>query len=312
MPRPNHRTGRPHGYPVPRGPRDATPWWTAGTLPAGVATALVGVFLTVLAGSLAVTLAGVRPAPAWGWVEGLVPVFASLALLASLAGRLPLQNALACGAMIGVTAGMVVAVAVHTRFPLGRFEFSDVSGPRLLGLVAWPVPFLWVALLLSSRQCGKLILRPWRRHRHYGWLLLGVSVVLVLLLTLVLEPFGQTVKGWWTWQLPAGTAGWQGAPVALLPAVAVLTALLLLGATMWLIPKRPTGLPPERTPAVIWLALDLWLTLGCLRAGLPLPAGLGLAAAAGVAWLAWRGHRAGTVTPAARPPATPDASVAAA
>jgi len=280
-------------------------WSLPGALPIGVMQGLLGLFLVLAAASTLANLAGLEPAPAGGWLEGLVGVFAVATLLASLARRLPLQNALACGLILFLTSAMVLAVAVHTRFPLGRLEFTEGVGPRLLGLVAWPVPFLWVALVLSSRQAGKVILRPWRRHRQYGWLLLGCAVLLALLLVAVLDPFGHQVKGWWTWHPRAGAPTWCGAPLALLPTSALLSAGLLLCATVWLIPKRPTGLTPDFEPVVVWLTLDAWLALGCLRSGWVLPAVVGLAGGAAVAWLAWHGKRAPILTPPGAPAGAP-------
>lgn len=274
-------------------------------MPAGAVRGLLALFLLTALLSLAGTLAGGSLPAAWGWLEGLVGLLAAMTLLASLARRLPLQNALACGVVLGATSAMVLALAVHTRVPLGRLEFGGGLGPRFFGLVPWPIPFLCLATLLASRQSARLLLRPWRRHPRYGWLLLAVAVGLSVLLAAVLDPFGHRVKGWWTWPPGNGLTTWSGAPWEMLPATAALAGGLLLCATAWLIPKRPTAHPLELDPALVWVTLAVWAGMGCLRGGLLLPALTGLGAAVAVAWLGWRGKQAGAVTPAAAPDGAP-------
>lgn len=233
-----------------------------------------------------------------GWIpagtvrawEGVIPVLASVAVLAALATRLPLQNVLACGLLVALTAGVTMALGSFTGTPLGRYEFAAGLGPRLLEYVAWPVPFLWLAVVLSAHRTARVMLRPWRRGKSYGWWLLAVAAGLAWVLTLTLEPFGREVLGWWKW--PAGAtaqAHWWGAPLFFPLAAAGFVLGLLLVATPWLIAKRPTGLAPEYGPAVTWLALSLWAGLGGAITRQWVPAAIGLAGAVIAGILAWRG-----------------------
>lgn len=269
-----------------------------------VSTGMVRGLLVALVGSVLLSVLLGRTGPAepsrWGWLEGVPAVLAAGTMVLLLVRRLPVQNGVACGLVLLLTSGMALAVAAHTHVPLGHFEFTEVLGWRFLGLVSWPVGFLWVAALLSSRQSAKVMLRPWRRRRHYGWLLLAVSMVLTLWLTAVVDPFGHGVKGWWVWRTRGEGLTWFGAPLALLPTAAVFGGGLLLCATPWLIPKRATGLPPELEPVAVWLVLMAWPALGCLLAGRIGPAVLGLGGILLVSGLAWSGQRA-AVTPAAAP-----------
>lgn len=270
--------------------------------------ALIALGLAVIASAVG-ALAGLRLPAGWRWLEGLIPVLAATATLASLAARLPLQNVLACGLVLFFTSGMVMAVAAYTGTPLGRFEFDRNLGPRLFGFVAWPTPFLWLAVLLSARQSAKVILRPWRRIRSYGWLLLSVALGLSLVLAVPLEPFARLGLGWWKWPHPeTGAGGWLGAPPALPLMVLLLATALLLFVTPWLITKRPTGQVADYGPVWVWLALDLWATLGNVGLGLWLPAGIGLAGGAAATVLAWRGGKAVVSSPA--PPGVLPASAA--
>lgn len=228
---------------------------------------------------------------AWQWVDGIYIALAAITVLTCLARRLPWQNVATLGLVIFLTSGMILAVAVQSGFPLGRLEFSADFGPRLLGFVAWPIPFLWVAVLLASRQCAKVVLRPWRRQKGYGWLLLGVSIGLAVLQALALEPWGHRVKGWWSWADVDRALSWFGAPLGVLVAAPLLIAALLVLATPWLLPKRPTGQAPPFEPVVVWLALEGWFGLGNLRAGLVVPGGIALVAVVAVGVLAWRGRQ---------------------
>ena len=292
--------------PTPRPPSV----WTRPLRQAGVIqwAALTLLALGVLA-SGTVALAGWQCPVGWRWLEGLIPVLASVAVLAALAARLPLQNVLACGLLVWLTAAMVMAVCAFTGSPLGRFEFTRALGGRLMDYVAWPVPFLWLAVVLSARQSTRVVLRPWRRVKNYGLWLLGVALVWSLALALTLEPFGRQVLGWWQWPVrSASHAHWLGAPGMFPAMTAVFMAALLLIASPWLITKRPSGVEPDYGPVLTWLALDLWAVLGGLSARLWTPAALGVVAGGALAALAWRGGRAVLSAPAR--PETASASIA--
>ncbi len=237
------------------------------------------------------TLLQPRPTAVGSWLDGAYLVVAAMTVLASVARRLPWQNVAALGLVLYLTSGMMLAVAVQTGFPLGRLEFSTVFGPRLLGFVPWPMPFLWVVVLLASRQSAKLILRPWRRLKSYGWALYGASVLLAVLHALALEVFGHRVKGWWLWANPDRAVGWYGAPLGMLVVTTLLIAVLLMLATPWLLPKRPTGQMPLSEPVVVWLVLEGWFGLGDLRAGFLVPGAIALAAMAAVGVMGWRGRQ---------------------
>lgn len=294
---------------VPPAQRPPSFWTQPVRQAARVQWAALGLLALGVGASVIAVWSGWRAAPVWRWIEGLIPVLATVAVLAALAARLPLQNVLASGLLVFLTAGMVMAVCAFSGTPLGRFEFTRELGPRLLDYVAWPVPFLWLAVVLGSRQTARVILRPWRRVKHYGVWLLGVSLALGLGLSLVLEPFGRQVLGWWRW--PAAVAGhvnWLGAPAFFPLAAALFLLVLLLIAAPWLLSKRPTPPAPDHGPVLTWLVLDAWAALGGLGARLWIPAALGLALAVVTAVLSWRGGRA-VLSPAAAPEA---ASVSAA
>ncbi len=282
--------------PTPRPPSV----WTQPLRQAGAIqwAALTLLALGVLASGTA-ALAGWGGPSRWRWLEGGIPVLASVAVLAALAARLPLQNVLACGVLVWLTAAMVMAVCAFTGSPLGRFEFTRALGGRLMDHVAWPVPFLWLAVILSARQSARVVLRPWRRVKNYGAWLLGVALGLSLVLALTIEPFGRQVLGWWQWPVRStGHAHWLGAPVVFPVMTAVFVAGLQLIAAPWLMAKRPTVGEPDYGPVLTWLALDLWAVLGGVSARLWAAAALGVVAGGALAVLARYGGRARLSAPA--------------
>jgi uncharacterized membrane protein len=256
-------------------------------------------FLCFTLGETIAAVAGARLASGWSWVHGVCLVLAACTMLAALARWLPVQNVVACGLVLSLTSAMALAFSVKQGFPFGRFEFSDALGPRLLEAVAWPVPFLWVAVLLASRQTAKVILQPWRRSKPYGWWLLGTATTLTAVQALALDPFGHRVMEWWTWPKTDTAVTWYGAPLLMVVGALLLAVALLVLAGPWLVSKRPTGRLPDFEPVWVWLGLMVWWTAGNLRAGLWLAAAVALLAGGAVFWLAWRGAGA-TVGPPAR------------
>lgn len=286
------------------------------------------VFLATSAVVGVAAVAGVRVPSIWSWLYAIHVVVAVLTMLAALARRLPLQNVVACGLALSLTMGMGLLIVGHewaapsepstTHSPTGstdgvhgRFKGAQALGAttgshdegigsviRELDWRAWPVPLLWTALLLGSRQTAKVLLQPWRRQRHYGWWLLAAATGLAWVAVLVSTPFKDRVAGWWSWT--SGAWSWYGVPAFWLGLVLFLIVGLLLLAGAWLVPKRRTGRPADFEPVWVWGGLVTWFALGDLREGLWVAAGLGIAAVALVTPLAWRGSRM-PVIPAAGP-----------
>jgi hypothetical protein len=262
-----------------------------------------GVFVTTTVLACGLVFMGVRRPSVWAWIYGLHAVVAALTTLAALARRLPLQNVVACGLALLLTMGMalaMVASGLHDRAGLASGDAA--AGPSLglhpLGWQAWPAPFLWMAVLLASRQTAKVLLHPWRRQRPYGWWLLGTAAVLAWLAVLVSCPFVDQAMRWWSW--PQGGVSWYGVPPEWLGGFLLLIAVFLLLAGAWLIPKRPTGRAADFEPVWVWSGLVLWFAAGNLRAGFLVAAGSGIAAVVAVAALAWRALQM-PVSPASGP-----------
>jgi putative membrane protein len=239
----------------------------------------------------------------WRWVEGVVFVLAAGTCLVGLARRLPAQNVVSVGLVIAGLGAMGGLVGAKTGLPFGTFEFTDAFGPKLLGLLVWPVPFLWIVVLLSCRGVAKNVLRPFRRNRQYGTWVLGVSALLAMLLDFSLEPFAVEVKRWWTWKAGVQPVDWYGAPWLNFAAWLGLTAAFTAFSTPWLLMKRPVPHPPDFHPLVVWLSLQAVFASGCAMRGLWPPVALSVIVCAVVGVLAWRGER--QPAPLPRPGAPP-------
>lgn len=202
-----------------------------------------------------------------GWPEALLLFTGALTTLAALARHLPMQNTLLAAGIIAALGTGAHLVGALTAIPFGPFRFTEAAGPRLFGLVAWITPFLWVLVVLNSRGVARLILRPWRKLRNYGFWLIGLTVVLSVLLEAAFEPFAAAVKNYWLWEPTRLPVTWGGAPVTNFIGWFVTALLIMAFAAPTLIDKRArsAGRPPDYHPLVVWL-----LALGLFATGLGL------------------------------------------
>ena len=144
---------------------------------------LAAVFALVLAGNrLVLDLPG-KP----GWPEALLLIFwPRPAPSRALARQLPLQNVLLAAFVIGLMGGAVQALGVTMGIPFGPFLFGAEAGPQLFETLPWTMPLIWIVAILNSRGVARLILRPWRKIRSYGFWLIGLTALLTLLFDLAL------------------------------------------------------------------------------------------------------------------------------
>src|ERR1043165_2612717 len=162
---------------------------------------------------LATLLTPVRLPGKPGWPEAVLVLTTTLTTLLSLARQLPGQNALLAGAIIGVLGGILHGVGAATAVPFGPVAYTESAGPKLFGVLPWSLPALWIIALLNSRGVARLILRPWRKLRTYGFWLIGITAALTGLFDVALEPFAARVKHFWIWQPTKFPLTWHGAPL---------------------------------------------------------------------------------------------------
>lgn len=226
------------------------------------------------------------------WPDGLLLVLTTATVIASLTRQLPGQNVMLASGIIALIAGAVQSLGALTAIPFGPYVYTERFGPQLFYPLPWAVPLVWIAFILPSRGVARLILRPWRNTRTYGFRLIGLTTALVVLLDLGLEPFATRVKHYWFWNPSNLKLDWYGAPVVNFFGWAATTLLILAFATPALINKKPMPPPPpDYAPLVVWLLLNLLLATGA--AVLQLWPALGLVSLSSlvVACFALRGAR---------------------
>ncbi len=264
--------------------------------------ALAATILTALVW-LGAVLAGRGTGPVGCWSAGLVFLFAVVTMLACLGHRLPLQNLCAVLLVSWASAVLGLTLAVKSGVLFGAIVYADGFGPRMLGIVPWQLPFLWLALVLSSRETARLILRPWRRDRQYGYWLLGVAALLVLCADLALQPFAVRAAGWWLFEGATPAVNWLGVPWVVLLTGIFLTLTILLFTSPWLVAKRAVPTPRDYCSLAIWLLLVLCFLIGNAARGLWLPVLVSLGGMTAAILLTWRAR-------AALPPMTDDSAKA--
>ncbi len=229
-----------------------------------------------------------------GWPEAVLVLATTLATMVSLTRQLPLQNVLLAATVIAFVGAGIHALGAATQIPFGPFTYLEEAGPTIFGTVAWPMPFLWVMAILNSRGVARLILRPWRKLRSYGFWLIGVTAALTLLFDVALEPFATTVKHYWVWHPTRLPMTWGGAPMTNFFGWALTALLILAFATPALIDKRQqrsTHRPPDYHPLATWLLTMMLFAVGAATKQLWLATGVCAGIGFAVAVFAVRGAK---------------------
>jgi len=190
------------------------------------------------------------------WPEGLLVVLATATTLASMARHLPGQNVMLASSIIAVIAGAVHTIGALSGIPFGPYAYTSNMGQELFHPLPWAMPLIWIVLVLNSRGAARIILRPWRTTQRYGFWLLGLTALLVVMLEIGLEPFATRVKQYWLWHPAKTTVAWYGAPWVNFIGWGVSALLILAFVTPSLINKNPApATQPDYHPLVIWLLL---------------------------------------------------------
>jgi len=238
-----------------------------------------------------ITVAAPKLSDDWG---ALTLVLAAAASVAALTRQLPLQNvllAVVVAAVLGTLAHALSALP-YLSVPFGPVMFNAASGQEMFHLVPWTIPFLWVVAILNARGTARLILRPWRKVKNYGFWLIGLTAALAVAFDFALEPYACRVKHLWRWQPTKISLTWQGATPLNFLGWAFVALLILAFASPALLRKQPGGSKaPDLHPFILWLGALLLFAAGSAGAGLWWPVGVDAGIAAVTAWFAIRGAR---------------------
>ena len=228
-----------------------------------------------------------------GWPDAVLVLTTAVATLFSLSRHLPGQNVILAASAIGFIGGLSHGLSAATAIPFGPLIFTDRAGPKILGFVAWPIPALWIIAILNSRGVARLILRPWRKLRTYGFWLLGLTAALTVLFAVALDPFAAQVKRYWLWQPTKFSLTWHGAPLVNFLGWLVTALLILAFATPALISKQPRSKTPapDYHPLVVWLLALALFAIGSIAYDLWPAAGFCVLTSVVVAFFSIRGAR---------------------
>ncbi|MBI3192701.1 MAG: carotenoid biosynthesis protein, partial [Pedosphaera parvula] len=141
-------------------------------------TALVMVLFSVC--WTASLLAVISRNPGLAWLEGGLLITGTAATLIVSSRRLPAQNVVAVAALIGLGAALITFLSDRTGIPFGSRTCTERFGGVGFSILPWPIPLLWICVLLNSRAVARLILRPWRRTGHYGVWLIALAAALAV------------------------------------------------------------------------------------------------------------------------------------
>ncbi|HUB87571.1 MAG TPA: carotenoid biosynthesis protein [Verrucomicrobiae bacterium] len=208
----------------------------------------------LLVAGFAVALAELWAAPDANWPEALLLALATVGAIIALARQLPMQNILLAAAVMAIVGGAAHALCVNTGVPFGPFTFGPEFGPQIFRTLPWFVPLLWVAMILNSRGVARLILRPWRKIKTYGFWLMGLTATLTTLFDFAFDPFASRVRHYWIWMPVNFPLTWLGAPLTNFLGWVFLSLLILAFVTPTLIRKqlsRQTA--PDFHPLAAWL-----------------------------------------------------------
>jgi Carotenoid biosynthesis protein len=244
-------------------------------------------FATLLAAAFAAEIISFFHPVSFGTqLDAVFIILAAISTLAALWRQLPMQNVLLAALGIAVLGAGLMALGAK----INLFVFASGIGPVLFKTLTWVTPLMWIIIVLNSRGVGRLILRPWRKNKTYGYRLIGLTALLVLLFDIVFDPFASRIRHCWLWLPTTLKVTWQGAPLINFLAWGFVAALILLFITPALIVKKPR---PKKGavfyPLGVWLGGVSLCATGCAVGGLWVPVYVDAAIGIGVAIFAIRG-----------------------
>jgi uncharacterized membrane protein len=226
--------------------------------------------------------------------DGVTIALAAVASVAALSRQLPLQNVLSAAFIAMLIGGIAHGASSNSNLsiPFGPIEFNPAVGAKIFNFVPWTIPLLWVIAIFNARGVARLILRPWRKVKNYGFRLVGLTTLLVVAFDVALEPFAYHVKHFWFWQPTRLSVTWQGATLLNFAGWAVVTLLILTFTTPLFIRKQPGSSRASRFHSLtIWLGALLLFATDSAGAGFWWPAGVDAAIAAVTTAFAIRGAK---------------------
>jgi uncharacterized membrane protein len=194
------------------------------------------------------------------WAEALLVLLAAASTLMSLCRELPAQNVVFAAVLIGLASGAAQAINAIAGVPFGPIEYyPEKAGHFLIAGLPWPIPVIWVVVLLNSRGVARLIMRSRRHSPHYGLWVMGLTAMLVVVFELSFQPYATQIKNYWSWKPTKLPSSWYTTPWTNFLGCSVVSLLILLFVTPVLINKSPRQRPSYYYPVLVWELLGLLL-----------------------------------------------------
>jgi uncharacterized membrane protein len=235
-------------------------------------TVLVAVIFVMLMAHLGT---GQKSADEVAWQLPLLITLTAISTLTAMARQLQWQYVLTAAGIAAVFGSLAHIASSTAGIPLGPFIFGPAAGPRFFDKLPWTVPIIWVVVLFNARGVGRLILRPWRKIKTYGFWLIGFTVGLSTLFDLAMDPYVSRVQHYWMWTPTRFPVKWVDAPVVNFVGWMFVTLLVFAFATPLLIKKQPGQRnQPDYHPLGIWIGALLLFAIASGLHGLWAAAGL--------------------------------------
>ena len=243
----------------------------------------------ILGAALLVELLTPRPC---AWLELLTVALATVASMVALNRQLPLQNVFSAALIAAVLGSVAHGFSARTSIPLGPVVFNTDDQHKLFGVVPWTIPQFWIFTIFTARGVGRLILRPWRKVKTYGYWLIGLTSLLATAFAIALEPFAWHVKHLWLWQPTRLLLNWHGVSLLAYLGWGFVSLLILMFITPSLIKKQPgSSRTSDYHPLGMWLGALLLFAVGAAEVGLWWATGADLVIAAATTFFALRGAK---------------------
>jgi uncharacterized membrane protein len=206
-------------------------------------------------------------------LEVTLLLLATATTIFALERQLPMQNVLLVLAVTSFIGSAAHTLGAISGIPFGKFTFTDELGPELFQRMPWAMPLIWIVVVLNSRGTARLILRPWRKTKTYGFWLIGLATVLTMLFALAFDPFASRIEHYWLWIPVKFPLTWQGAPLVNFLSWGIVTLLILAVVTPAFINKQLSRRStPDFHPFCVWLGGILIFAIACAQSGLWLAA----------------------------------------
>ena len=203
------------------------------------------------------------------WPDGSLLVLAAGTTLAALSRRLPAQNVILAAVVIGIAGGGAESLGAAAGVPFGPLVYHPENIGRLMfDLLPWSVPLIWVTVILNARGVARLMLRRYRAKSYYGFWVMGLTVLLVVVFELSFEPYATALKEYWSWKPTRIHSDWYTTPWSNFLGWAVVAGLILLFVTPALINKSPIKYPPSYEPLIVWEVIGILLLTGIVHSRL--------------------------------------------